>query len=129
MLGQRKNARSAFKKCYINYRFRCFVGYLGLFIKLDSKIINILYICTALLFVARLAHAQRSKLVDFVGIALIAYIAFKVNLVLLILPVIGTTRPPAVSLAQLGPHCVGRRPPGTRLPGTRPLAGSIRPAG
>jgi hypothetical protein len=30
---------------------------------------------------AQLAHAQRSKPVDFVGIALIAYMTFKVNLV------------------------------------------------
>jgi hypothetical protein len=35
---------------------------------------------------ALLAHAQRSKPVDFVGIALIAYMTFKENLVLLILP-------------------------------------------
>ena len=71
---------------------------------------------------AQLAHAQRREPVDFVGIALIAHIAFKGNLVLYFngrLPVAGTTRPPAVSLAQFGPHCVGRRPPGTRPPAAR----------
>jgi len=36
---------------------------------------------TAIFYVARLAHAQRSKPVDFVGIAYIAYMTFKVNLV------------------------------------------------
>ena len=35
---------------------------------------------------AQLAHAQRSEPLDFVGIALIAHIAYKKNLVLLILP-------------------------------------------
>ena len=37
---------------------------------------------------------------------------FKGNLVLYFngrLPVAGTTRPPAVSQAPLGPHCVGRQ--------------------
>ena len=76
---------------------------------------------------AQLAHAQRSEPVDFVGIALIAYIAFKGNLVLYFngcLPVAGTTRPPAVNLAQLGPHCVGRRPPAARHSVTRHSAAS-----